>query len=523
VEPVLTPAQMRAADERTIASGTPGILLMERAGFACTTVALRMLGGAYGKRAVVVAGKGNNGGDGAVAARHLASSGVAVTLLLLAEPAGDAAHHVALARQLGSGRLRVLPWSSEAFARSAHGADLAIDAVLGTGFQGEPKGAVAEALHALDGPRVRVLAADIPSGVAGADGSVPGVAARAAVTVAIQALKVGHVLPPGAFRCGRVDVADVGIAVGDADVCVPEAADVLAALPGREPDTHKYAVGAVAVLGGSSGMSGAVALTGLGAVRSGAGLVLLGVPHSVLPMVESTVTEAVKVGLPETEGHLDPKSLDEFRDRVSRAAAMCVGPGLGRAPRTVELVRRVLDLDLPLVVDADGLWALGEIMGDEPDVLHGRAHATVLTPHAGEFVFLSGEPPSQDRIASAAQLAERTGAIVHLKGRRAVTASPSGRAWVNATGNPAMATAGSGDVLTGIIGSLLAQGAGAESATWAGAYLHGLAGDLASSRAGGAGVAARDLPEAIPLARRRLGPPSDVHAIRTVLADPSSW
>lgn len=521
MQPVLTPAQMRRCDERTIAAGTPGPELMERAGAACASVALRMLGSGYGRRVVVVAGKGNNGGDGAVVARYAAAAGCAVTMLVIEEPGGDAAQHLALLRRAG-GAIAVRRWSRDAATAALGEADLAVDAVLGTGFAGEPRGAVAEALASLDGPACPVLAIDIPSGVNGADGSVPGAAARATVTVAIQALKLGHVLGPGAFRCGRVDVADIGIEVGDADVFVPGDGDVHAILPRRPDDTHKYEVGAAAILGGSPGMAGAVSLASVAAVRTGAGLVLVGVPGSVLPAVEAAVTEAVKVGLPESEGHLDEKSLEDLRDRLARARALCVGPGLGRSGRTVELVRRVLEVDIPLVVDADGLWALGEVLRDGPDVLRARTRPTVLTPHAGEYAFLAGDGPPADRVGAARALAERVGAIVHLKGRRAVTASPSGLAWVNGTGGPAMATAGSGDVLTGIIGSLLAQGVPAEAATWAGAHLHGLAGDIAAGRIGPAGLSARDLPDAVPSALRRVRIGRRPAAIRTVFADASA-
>ena len=510
---------MRDADQATISRGTPGAELMDRAAHACSVVALRMLGGAYAKRVVVVCGKGNNGGDGIASARHLATAGAAATVFLLEDPTGDPAHHLELARILAPrGRLRIEPWSSSAFDRAAARADLILDAILGTGSSGTPRDAVAEAIVAVAATRVPVLAVDIPSGVSGADGDVPGPVVTADVTLAVQALKVGHVTAPGAFHCGRVDVADIGIGPFSAHVFVPRASDVRSVLPPSGPDTHKYRVGALAVLAGSSGMTGAAILTALGAIRSGAGLVILGVPASTIDVIEGAVIEAVKVPLPDVEGRLDAKAVDELGDRLERCRALAIGPGLGRGPQAVAVVRRALDVPLPLVVDGDGLWALGETLSEEPDILSSRTHATVLTPHSGEYSYLAGEAPGSDRVTATRDLADRLGAVVHLKGRRAVTAAPGGTVWVNTTGNPGAATGGTGDVLTGIAGSLLAQGAGAADAMWAGAYLHGLAADIVARRVGRRALAARDLPEALPLALRDVERHrAQAGAIRTVL------
>jgi NAD(P)H-hydrate epimerase len=503
MEPVLTPAQMRRADEATIAGGVPGAELMDRAAHACAVVALRMLGGGYGRRVVAVCGKGNNGGDGLACARHLWRAGVRATVFTLGPPEGDAAVHLQRARTVAP-HMRVLPWSAGAFEREVVRADLVVDAVFGTGLSAAPRGPAAEAVEAIERSGARVVAVDMPSGVSGADGSIPGPAVRADVTLAIQALKVGHVVAPGAFRCGRLDVADIGIGPVEAEVFVPDAADVAGVLPPIEPDTHKYRRGALGILAGSAGMTGAATLAARGALRSGAGLVVLGVPASTLDVFEATVIEAVKVPLPASEGQLEAKAVDEFGDRLKRCRALAVGPGLGRGPRGVALVRRALDVPLPLVVDGDGLWALGEILRDEPRVLLGRGAPAVLTPHTGEFAYLAGEPPGPDRVRAARELAGRLGAVVHLKGRRALTASAEGTVWVNVTGNPGQATGGTGDVLTGVVASLIAQGAPAADATWAGAYLHGLAGDVVAARRGRRSLAAGDLPTALPEALGRV-------------------
>jgi NAD(P)H-hydrate epimerase len=489
MEPVLTPEQMRAADTAAIAAGVPEAELMDRAAFACSIVALRMVGGAYGKRVVVVAGKGNNGGDGVICARHLAARGVQATVI------------------------RTEAWSREAFDRAAQRADLVIDALLGTGFSGPPRAAVADAIAAINAAAPPVLAIDIASGVSGSDGTIPGEAVSADVTLAIQALKVGHVVAPGAFRAGRIDVADIGIATHDVRTFVPGARDVRTVLPSREPDTNKYRVGALAVLAGSAGMTGAAILTARGAIRAGAGLVFLGVPSSTLEIFEGAVVEAIKVPLPEAEGQLEAKAVDEFADRLERCRALAIGPGLGRGPRAVAVVRRALDVELPIVIDGDGLWALSEIMRDEPALLRERKDPAILTPHGGEFGYLSRpETPrtpraghqADDRVSDVREMAARFGAVVHLKGRRALTASPAGEVWVNTTGNPGAATGGTGDVLTGIVGSLMAQGAAAEAAMWAGAFLHGAAADHAVSRYGERSLRASDLPEALPHALRRV-------------------
>jgi len=486
---------MRAADEATIAGGTSGAVLMDRAAYACAVVALRMLGGAYGKRVVVVVGKGNNGGDGLVCASHLRDRGVVVSVVTTEE------------------------WSRARFDGAVKNADLVIDAVLGPGFAGEPKDVVGAAIEAIASCNRPVLSIDIPSGVSGADGQVPGVAVDADVTVAIQALKCGHVSMPGALRCGRVDVADIGIALQDVDTFVTTARDVRAVLPDRDAETHKYKVGALGVLAGSAGMTGAAILTAHGAIRSGAGLVILGVPASTIAVFEGAVIEAIKVPLPDAEGQLEAKAVDEFADRLERCRALAIGPGLGRGPRAVAVVRRALDVGLPMVIDGDGLWALAEVMKEEPDVLHNRGHATVLTPHSGEYAFLAGRPARADRVADVREAAERWGAVVHLKGRRPITAAPSGTVWVNTSGNPGLATGGTGDVLTGVVGSLLAQGVMPEPAAWAGAYLHGMSADLVAGRLGEASLRATDLTEALGRALSDVARATpNVGRLRTVLS-----
>ena len=223
--------------------------------------------------------------------------------------------------------------------------------------------------------------------------------------------------------------------------------------------------------------------------------------------------------LPESEGHLEPKAVDEFADRLDKAKALAIGPGLGRGPHAAAVVRRALDTGLPIVIDADGLWALSDVLKDEPNVLRDRAQPTILTPHGGEFAQLAGRAADDDRIADVREHAHRWGAVVHLKGRRAMTAAPDGTVWVNTTGNPGAATGGTGDVLTGIVGSLLAQGVDAPAAMWAGAHLHGLAADAAASRVGMRAMTSVDLADSIGAGLRAVARARTARgALRTVIS-----
>lgn len=514
MEPVLQPEEMRGADEATIASSTPGYELMERAAFAVASVALGMIGGAYGRRVVVVAGKGNNGGDGIAASRHLARAGASVVVFLIEDPSGDAARHLEATRRLSPrGFVRIVPWAPALFEREAARCDLVIDAIFGTGFRGAPRGEAAEAIAAVASCRRPVLAVDIPSGVSGTDGSIEGVALRADVTVAIQALKAGNAL---SILCGRVDVADIGIALPGVLTFVPSAADVADALPALGPDTNKYERGAAAILAASPGMTGAAVLAATSAMRAGAGIVFLGVPRSCIEPIEAAVTEAVKVPLADVEGQLDAKSVDEMADKLSKARVLAVGPGIGRGPRATSAVRRAIEVPLPLVVDADGLTALAEIMRDEPNVLREREQPVVLTPHGGEFERLWRSAPV-DRLSAARQAAARWGAVVHLKGRRSITAAPDGRAWIDTTQTPVLATAGSGDVLTGIVTALCARGVEPAGAAWMAACLLGLAGRLADP-SGDGHVTAAGVAAALPAAFERLSWQHRSHGpLRTVV------
>ena len=473
MQPVLTPAEMAEADRHAIASGTPEAVLVERAGRAVARHARVMLGGAYGRRVTVVTGQGNNGADGRVAARHLRAWGIGVDELSLDGGWDDTDLRRALAR-----------------------ADLVIDAMYGTGFRGQLDGAAA-AVAALSGAAgVAVLAVDIPSGVNGATGAVAGPAMHAQETICFAAYKPGLLFEPGRAHAGRVTVVDIGIAVDagrGAPLVVLEVADL--SLPSAGTESHKWSSGCL-VVGGSSGMVGAALLAGSAALRIGAGMVVCAVPGTDAA-AQVSGRELVARALPATaSGALGEDAAAEVLKEAPRYHALAIGPGLGREPATQSAVRRVVaEADVAIVVDADALNAIAV----DPSVLRARKRTgfplAVLTPHAGEYERLAGTPVGEDRVAAARDLAARLQAVVLLKGPGTVIAAPDGRAIVNRTGGPALATAGTGDVLTGVLGGLLAQGVDPFAAAATAAYIHGRAADAARATPD---IVASDLVLALP-------------------------
>jgi ADP-dependent NAD(P)H-hydrate dehydratase / NAD(P)H-hydrate epimerase len=507
MRPVLTPDQASALDRATQSRGISADLLMERAGRAVARAALDLMGGSYGRRAVVVCGKGNNGGDGLVAARHLARWGVRVAVVAvealddLREPSASNAARV---REVPS--IRVLRFAQATLDRELRRADVAVDAVFGTGFRGIPEDDWAEAVAGLNASSAPVVAVDIPSGVNGSTGAVEGEAVRADLTVTFGAPKVGIVVLPGAELAGAVRVADIGFPqdLVLADAFVTDPADVAAVLPRREIDTHKRATGVLVVVAGSREMTGATGLVARGAGRIGTGLIQLAVPEGILPIVQTGLAETTFLSLPETSaGTLSIAALGPLLDRLEDADALAIGPGLSGNEETAELVRRLVrDCPVPFVLDADGLNAFTGRAAELAD----RKSEAVLTPHVGEFVRLSGVSAralAEDRLTHARALAERTGAVTLLKGSRTLVTTPDGVVRINLTGGPVLATAGSGDVLTGIIGGLAARGLDPVDAASAGAYVHGLAGILAG-RSTGEGTLASDVARCVPEAVNRI-------------------
>jgi len=453
VIPVLTPEEMRAVDR---AAPEPVEVLVERAGSAVARTALAMLGGAYGRRVVVVAGKGNNGADGLVAAERLRRQGVRVQVI----DAGDQPDR--------------LPPS-----------DLVVDAAFGTGFRGE--------YAAPDPSGARVLAVDIPSGVDGLTGEAVEGAVRATTTLTFGALKPGLVLGAGFEHAGEVTVADIGLDVSRSTIGLVEASDVGGWLPGLPRDSHKWK-SAIWMVAGSPGMTGAADMAAGAAMRAGAGTVRLGIPG-----------QPPAPRYPEIIGrHLPAEGWDDdvIAGDLGRMKAVVLGPGLGRSDATASAVRRLLaKAEVPVVVDADALFALGSL-DDPPRFLRNRPGPTILTPHDGEFSRLAGCPPGPRRISAVRHLASTTGATVLLKGSTTIVADPAGDVLLTTAGDARLATAGSGDVLAGVVGALVAQGLPASRAAIAGAFVHGTAAGLGWRR----GLVAGDLLDLLPAVLNQLAP-----------------
>jgi NAD(P)H-hydrate epimerase len=507
MRPILTPAQAAELDRESQARGVSVDALMENAGRAVADSAGVLAGGAYGRRAVVVAGKGNNGGDGLVAARYLSRRGMAVAVVLL-EP-GEALREPASANldrlRTRCAGVRIRAFGAPALDRELDRADVVIDAIFGTGFRGVPEDHAAVAIDAIAATASPVVAVDIPSGVNGESGAIEGAAVDADVTVTFGAAKPGVVLLPGAANAGVVEVVDIGfpagLVTGDAWLLEPE--DVAAALPARDVDTHKRAAGVVVVMGGSRRMTGAVCLSAEAAYRAGAGLVTVAVPEGILPVVQTRLRETTFLPLPETADGTIAASMATLEQGLQAADAVAIGPGMTTNDETATYIRTLVrSSPAPLVLDADGLNAFVEHV---PELADRRAPA-VLTPHAGEFARLAGITAREvgaDRIGHARKLAAEANAVVLLKGSRTVIASPEGHVLVNPTGGPYLATGGTGDVLTGMIAALIARGAEPWLAAGAAAYAHGIAGRLAGRELGD-GTTAGDVLDLVPAAFREV-------------------
>lgn len=519
--PVLTADQMREADRRTIEEiGLPGPVLMENAGRAVSEAIRERFPGA--RRVVVLCGKGNNGGDGFVIARRLRASGAEALLLgRRDEVRGDARTHLEACERSGGRVVEVADARAwEAVRGRLEGADVLVDAVLGTGLRARASGLPAAAIDELvkrAEAGVPVVAVDIPSGVRADGGTGEGPAVRAALTVTFGAPKPGLVLAPDADHCGELVVADIGItpetlAAVEPSLFLLEEADAAAAFPPRDPAAHKGRFGHVLVVAGSVGKTGAAVLAASGAARAGAGLVTVATPLSCLGTVAASRPEIMTEPLPETPtGGISEEALDRVLSLASERDAVVLGPGLGQDPSTAILVREIVRrCEAPLLVDADGLNALAAApAGEQAEALRGRPGATVLTPHPGEMSRLIREPTAAiqaQRAEAARALARQSGTVVALKGQRTVVAEPEGRAALNPTGNPGMGTGGTGDVLSGVVGALLARHEAWLAAT-AGVFVHGQAGDRAAESLGEEGLLAGDLAEAIPGVLRSLGRP----------------
>lgn len=512
---VVTPDEMGRIDRAAIEKEKiPGMTLMENAGAAVAGAARDMLSRSGGRRVAVFCGKGNNGGDGFVAARLLERDGYDVRVYLMAEPSelsGDAAGNYERLQQ-NAVPVRVVSTEDEALDAAAMAAvsDLLVDAIFGTGFSGAVEGLQETVIRSINSSGRPVLAVDMPSGVNGLTGAAPGAAVDAERTVTFAAMKVGLVQYPGAAKAGEVEVADIGIPpalleeVPDSDIYFVGLEEAEELLPEREPAAHKRQCGSVLVVGGSPGLTGAAALAARAALRSGAGVVTLGVPEGLSDIMEVKLTEVMTRSLPQTAARtLSAEAAREVRELCGQFDVLALGPGLSTSGETVSAARELVEsVEIPLVLDADGLNATVGHTG----IFNARKAPLVLTPHPGEMARLLETDTVEvqsNRIGTARDAAALWDAVVVLKGAGTVVASPKGQVRVIGSGNPGMATAGMGDVLTGCIAALASQGLGAFDAAVAGAFYHGHAADLASSMDGMIGMVAGDVIRHLPLALRR--------------------
>jgi hydroxyethylthiazole kinase-like uncharacterized protein yjeF len=510
LDPLYTAEQMRALDGWAIErQGIASLDLMERAG-AEVTRALTELTPAG--PVAVVCGKGNNGGDGLVVTRLLREHGIAARAVLLwpaADLRGDAAENHR--RLVGAGG-EIVECAPGDLRDALRGAALIVDAIFGTGFEGAPRDPAAAAIDAIEASGTPVVAVDVPSGVNASTGAVAGVCVHATVTVTFQHSKVGLWVSPGKDHAGRLVVADIGIPRGEPSPA-PSAGlirrEVVQGIPRRATASNKFSSGSVLVIGGSRGLTGAVCMTCEGAMRAGAGWVRAGVPASLNDIFEVKLTEVMSVPLADAGGGLAAAAVEAALEAAGRADCVVLGPGLGRSEQALDAgVRLIQEVGAPLLVDADGLFALAQA-GPQPTL--GRTAPTVLTPHSGELARLLGTDSTRvaaARLERAREAARRFGAVVVLKGDDTLVADPGAdRVAVSRGGSPALATAGTGDVLSGVAGAFLAKGVEPFEAACAAVAVHAEAGRVAARRIGVPdAVIATDVVAALPEALRRPAP-----------------
>ena len=532
---VVTAAEMRQIDQDTIEGiGIPGIVLMETAGSAI----VRAIEQHYPtcQRIGIFAGKGNNGGDGIVIARQLAHIGRDVLLFLVSPEdsfTGEAQINLQIAKRLtASFGLQAAPKGGlrieEVLTDAALGSDffaersvslthiasceLLIDAIFGTGLRGTVRDPIAPIINTINRLSIPILSVDLPSGLDADTGHPLGTCVRADRTVTIGLPKRGLLMHPGAELAGKLEIADIGfpeqvVAAQNIKVNWTTAGKASQWMPPRPLSSHKGSYGRVLVVAGSTGMTGAAALASEAALRAGAGLVSLATPKHLNPILEGLLPEVMTLPLPETDaGSLATSATSTILEfAIKTKSILAIGPGLSQHPETVSLVHQLIrenresGLALRMVIDADGLNALAHAK----ETLSFLNSETVLTPHPGEMARLTNTAVptlESDRIGTAQQFASEHGVTLVFKGAPTVTSDSKGNLWVNSTGNPGMATGGMGDVLTGIIAGLMAQGISSENAAALGVYLHGLAGDSAAERLGMPGLIASDVLKSVPQA-----------------------
>lgn len=504
---VATAEEIRQLDREAIeVIGIPGIVLMENAGLQVVRVMNAYFPHLKTQKVLVVCGKGNNGGDGLVVARHLDNQGVDVRVTLLTEKTqlkGEAKLNFDIAEKMN---LPIVELTSNeqlpAFRNLLLQADIVVDAILGTGLSDAVKGFYKHIIESINKTHKPIIAVDIPSGLSADTGMVYGSCIKADVTVTFAIPKRGVILYPAADYVGNLEVVDIGIpkkliSSSGIKVHLVEYANVQGVFRKRMPNTHKGTYGHALVIAGSPGKSGAALMAGRSALRAGAGLVTLAIPENLRVPLEIPTLEVMTTSLPETaQGTVSLEAYDKIMNLAQDKRVAAIGPGLSTHPATVELVLRLIrTLEIPMVLDADAINAVAQ----NPEVLLEAKAPVVLTPHPGEMARLTPNIHVQNnRIPVAQETARKYNVFIALKGVRTIVAAPDGNVFINPTGNPGMATAGTGDVLTGIIAGLIAQNIIPVEAAKSGVFLHGLAGDLVVKDKGEYGLLAGDLIDAIP-------------------------
>ena len=512
---IVSARQMQELDRATISDfGIPGAVLMENAGRGTYEKILEKAPDAAGRQIAVLCGRGNNGGDGFVIARYFHNAGARVTAYLFADQdtvSGDALLNLEAFKEAGGRFIQITdePQWLEA-APDIQQAGIIIDGLLGTGLSSEVRGLYRNAIESISAASgALVVAVDIPSGIDATTGAVLGAAVKAHLTCTFGLAKKGLVVHPGAQYAGHIEIIDIGIPAeliesrGINEYLLDEAM-LAGVLPARKPDSHKGDYGHGLILAGSPGKTGAAALCAQAAMRAGTGLVTLGVPASLNPVLEAKTTEAMTEPLPEEAGgFLGPLALPRITELFEGKTAVAVGPGMGDHVKTAVLMRWIIEVAaVTLVVDADGL----NILARNVEALRKLKAPAVLTPHPGEMSRLMGLPThavQADRMGCAQKFAQQYKVIVVLKGSRTVIAAPDGSVYVNPTGNPGMASGGMGDALTGLITGLIAQGIDPLKASLLAVYVHGMIGDDIAAERAPLGILATDIIERIPAALAR--------------------
>lgn len=510
---VVTGETMQLMDRRTIDEfGVPGLTLMENAGRGCVDAIVAQFGSSQRRKAVIVAGKGNNGGDGYVIARLLKERGWEAHTFVVArreDITGDAAANLA---RLDDAFVTFCPLAGglTPYAAELRGAAVIVDALFGVGLKSAVAGPYAEAVGLMNESGRPVVAVDIPSGVHAGSGKTMGAAVMAHMTVTFAAAKLGHILYPGADYTGTLIIADIGVPPKVLDTAdgfeFLDAEAVRPLLPRRKRSAHKGGFGHCLIVAGSAGKTGAAAMAANSAVRTGAGLVTLAAPESLNHILEVKTTEAMTLPLPDNgAGYLPESAFAAILEASEGKASLAIGPGLSWRPDTARLARRLAEeAPLPMVIDADGLNALSE----EVQLLLRRKTAQMaLTPHPGEMARLAGctvADVEADRIGVARAFAVKYGVCLVLKGARTVIAAPDGETAINGSGNPGMASGGMGDVLTGMLAALLGQGYAPFDACKLAVFVHGHAADMVAAEKGEIGMSALDVQEKLPYAFKEL-------------------